>query len=69
MNALNVALWLAGSTGKVLTIVGIILSLVVVACVGVGLVHRFGRTKARSLDSETHPSGEAGRSSQRRERS
>lgn len=69
----NLALWIAagrsdnpGVAGKVFIIVGVILGLIALAALGFWLVSRFGRTKARSLDSHAHPPGEAGRAGKRR---
>ncbi|MBA3299611.1 MAG: hypothetical protein H0U24_05960 [Thermoleophilaceae bacterium] len=70
---LSVAVWIAegrsenpGSAGKIAIIVGIILSLVLLASLGLWLVHRFGATKTRSLDEHEHSAGRVGRGGKER---
>ncbi len=47
--------------GGVLVVLGIALALLALGFLGHWLVHRFGRTKAKSLEHDPHPPGRVGR--------
>jgi len=56
-----------GVGGGVLIIVGIVVSLVLLALLGHWLVNRYGHTKRESLDRESQGPGRVGRGGKRRE--